>query len=95
MDQVGTWPFRQAGGSKGLPGAMGGLGALAALGRVEWEAQIRSLPLSTASCRNSHLHIAPGGEDSEGLEMDGDGDISEEIISLDSSLLGRLFGGNE
>jgi hypothetical protein len=27
------------------------------------------------------------------LDMDGDGDVSEEIISLGSNLLGRLFGG--
>ncbi len=29
------------------------------------------------------------------LDMDGDGDVSEEIISLGSSLLGGLFGGNK
>jgi hypothetical protein len=29
------------------------------------------------------------------LDMDGDGDVSEEIISLGSNLLGGLFGGKK
>jgi hypothetical protein len=29
------------------------------------------------------------------LDMDGDGDVSEEIISLGSNLLGGLFGSKD